>query len=108
MKNNGSLETAFNYVKALANFRKNNTALQTGKMMQWLPNDGLYVYFRYDQGSTVMIILNTSNKTKSVLLSNYGERTNGFKGFKDVVTGVLGVNKIDLAPMESRVVLLTK
>ena len=100
--------TAFNYVKTLANFRKTNTALQTGKMMQWLPNDGLYVYFRYDQGSTVMIILNTSNKTKSVLLSNYGERTNGFKGFKDVVTGVLGVNKIDLAPMESRVVLLTK
>lgn len=100
--------TAFNYVKTLANFRKTNTALQTGKMMQWLPNDGLYVYFRYDQGSTVMVLMNTSNKTKSVSLANYGERTNGFNGFKDVVTGVIGANQIDLVPMESRVVLLTK
>ena len=76
--------------------------------MQWLPNDGLYVYFRYDQGSTVMVLMNTSNKTKSVSLANYGERTNGFNGFKDVVTGVIGANQIDLVPMESRVVLLTK
>jgi len=100
--------SAFNYVKTLANFRKKNTALQTGKMMQWLPNDGLYVYFRYDQSSTVMILMNTSNKSKSVSLANYWERTNGFNGFRDVVTDEMGANQIVLAPMESRVVLLTK
>lgn len=99
---------AFNYVKALANFRKTNTALQTGKMMQWLPNDGLYVYFRYDQGSTIMVMLNTSAKEKTVSLANYSERTNGFKTFTDVITGQKGGTTIQLAPKESRVVLLTR
>jgi len=99
---------AFNYVKTLANFRKNNTALQTGKMMQWLPNDGLYVYFRYDEGSTIMVVLNTDAKEKMVSLSNYAERTNGFNAFSDVLTGQKGGTTFQLAPMESRVVLLTK
>lgn len=99
---------AFNYVKALANFRKTNTALQTGKMMQWLPNDGLYVYFRYDQGSTIMVMLNTSAKEKTVSFANYSERTNGFKAFTDVITGQKGGTTIQLAPKESRVVLLTR
>jgi neopullulanase len=99
---------AFNYVKALANFRKSNTALQTGKMMQWLPNDGLYVYFRYDQGSTIMVVLNTSAKEKTVSFTNYSERTNGFKAFTDVITGQKGGTTIQLAPMDSRVVLLTR
>lgn len=99
---------AYNYVKTLANFRKSNSALQTGKMMQWLPNDGLYVYFRYNQSSTVMVVLNTSNKAKTVLMSNYDERTKGFTGYTDVVTGQKGGNTIPLSPMESRVVLLTQ
>jgi len=100
--------TAFNYVKALANFRKNNTALQTGKMMQWLPNEGLYVYFRHDQSSTVMVVLNTSTKAKEVSLANYTERTKGFTAITDVVSGQKQGNTFQLAPMESRVVLLTK
>ncbi|MBU2045211.1 MAG: glycoside hydrolase family 13 protein, partial [Bacteroidetes bacterium] len=37
---------AFNYIKTLANYRKNTPALQTGKMMQYVPVDGIYVYFR--------------------------------------------------------------
>jgi glycosidase len=105
---NQTENTAFNYVKTLANFRKNNTALQTGKMMQWLPNDGLYVYFRYDQGSTVMVVLNTANKEKTLLFSNYGERTRGFNAYTDVITGQKGGVTMQLSAMESRVVLLTK
>ena len=35
-------------IKTLANFRKNSSALKTGKLMQYVPVDGLYVYFRYD------------------------------------------------------------
>jgi glycosidase len=38
----------FDLVKTVANFRKNSSALTTGKFMQYVPQDGLYVYFRYD------------------------------------------------------------
>ncbi|KAF0239654.1 MAG: alpha amylase catalytic, partial [Chitinophagaceae bacterium] len=61
--------TAFDYVKKLANFRKLHPALQNGKMMQFLPKDGLYVYFRYDEKETVMCVLNTGSKAKEINLN---------------------------------------
>ena len=78
---------AFNYVKTLAAYRKQSSALQTGKTMQYLPNEGLFVYFRYDAKETVMCVLNTSDKEREVSFSNFAERTQGFNNAKDVVNG---------------------
>lgn len=75
------------YVRTLGNFRKQSTALQTGKLMQYLPKDGLYVYFRYDAGQTIMCIMNTSDKERSVNFSDFEERTKGFARGKDVMDG---------------------
>ena len=46
--------------------------------MQYIPEDGLYVYFRYDANQTVMCVMNTADKTLAVDFSKYSERTNGF------------------------------
>lgn len=75
------------YTRTLANFRKGSSALKTGKFMQYLPVDGLYVYFRYDAGQTIMCIMNTSDTEKKIEMSDYAERTGGFGKGKDVVTG---------------------
>ncbi len=77
------------YVKTLANYRKKSSAIKTGKLMQYLPVDGLYVYFRYDANQTVMCVMNTGNKEKLVNLKNFTERTTGFLIAKDVVTGMV-------------------
>jgi glycosidase len=75
------------YVKTLANYRKQSSALKTGKLMQYLPDDGLYVYFRYDGKQTVMCVMNTSEKEKTVSFEKFAERTTGFTKAKDVVSG---------------------
>jgi len=77
------------YTRTLANFRKGSTALKTGKFMQYLPVDGLYVYFRYDAGQTIMCIMNTSDTDKQVTMADYAERTSGFAKGRDVVTGAV-------------------
>lgn len=77
----------FNYIKSLANYRKKSSAITMGKMMQYLPEDGLYVYFRYDAKQTVMCVMNTADAEKEVDFKNYTERTTGFSAAKDVVTG---------------------
>lgn len=77
------------YTRTLANFRKGSTALKTGKFMQYLPVDGLYVYFRYDAGQTIMCIMNTSDTEKKIEMSDYTERTKGFGKGRDVVTGAV-------------------
>lgn len=74
------------YTRSLGIFRKNSTALQTGKLMQYLPADGLYVYFRYDATQTVMCIMNTSDKEKTVQFSQFEERTKGFTKGKEVTS----------------------
>jgi glycosidase len=79
---------AFNYVKRFANFRKNSTALKTGNFMQYLPQDGVYVYFRYDNKETVMCIFNQNDGEKTIDLSRFSERIKDFKKAYDVATGV--------------------
>ena len=73
-------------VRKLANFRKTSSALTTGKLMHYVPVDGLYVYFRYDEKQTIMCVMNTSNDAKEVDFQKYIERTEGFNSAKNVVT----------------------
>jgi len=78
---------AFNYVRTLAQFRKNSSAIKTGKLMQYIPQNGLYIYFRYDKNQTVMIITNTGEKKADIKLNRFSERTNGFTKMKNIFTG---------------------
>ena len=77
---------AFNYVKALAHFRMHSTALQTGKTMQYVPDDGLYIYFRYNANETVMCVVNTNASSKEINMNNYEERTKGLTKANNVLT----------------------
>ena len=76
----------WNHVFALANFRKNSSALTTGKMMQFVPQDGVYVYFRYDAKQTVMVVMNTAKTDKVISFGDYAERTKGFTQYTNIVT----------------------
>jgi glycosidase len=76
-----------NYVKALANFRLKSSAITKGKMMQYVPKDGLYIYFRYDEKQTVMCVMNTDDKERTVNFNEFEERTKGFTKGKKVVDG---------------------
>lgn len=80
-------QAAFEYVKTLANYRKNTPALQSGQLTQYIPEDGIYVYFRHDDEKTVMVVYNTHDIRVKVNTDRYQERMLGFKKGKDVVTG---------------------
>ena len=81
----------FNHLKTLANFRKNSDALKNGKFMQYLPQDGLYIYFRYTGSQTVACIMNTSENTKNVnLVKDFSERSQSFTRTKNIQTGTTG------------------
>ena len=80
-------DSIYNHLFRLANYRKNSTALTTGKFMQYVPDDGLYVYFRYDDKQTVMIVMNTAKKEKKISPEKFSERTNSFSKMKNIFTG---------------------
>lgn len=76
----------FNYMRALLHFRKDATALHTGKMKQFIPYDGIYVYARYNETQTVLVITNNSKTNKSVNLERFQEVTKGFTTATEVTT----------------------
>lgn len=80
-------ENVFQFIKTLANFRKRSSAITSGKMMQYIPQDGVYTYFRYDNQQTVMVIMNTSVDTRQVDMGRFEERTKGFTSARSVTDG---------------------
>ncbi|HMP87462.1 MAG TPA: alpha-amylase family glycosyl hydrolase, partial [Lacibacter sp.] len=77
----------FNYIRRLAQFRQGSSAIKTGRFMQFLPVDGVYVYFRYDAGQTVMCLMNTNDQLSTVNLARFEERMKGFTKAFDVEAG---------------------
>ncbi len=84
----------WDYVRALARYRGATPALQDGKLMQFVPEDGVFVYFRYDDRKTVMVVLNTSAQSRTLDLTRFTERTKGFRSAIDVVTGSTGIDDL--------------
>ncbi|MDO7884995.1 alpha-amylase family glycosyl hydrolase [Hymenobacter cheonanensis] len=84
----GQAGEAFDYVSKLANYRKAHPVLSSGKLMQFIPQDGVYTYFRYNEnGECVMVIANNTKETKQVDGTRFAERTTGFASGVEVVSG---------------------
>jgi len=97
---------AFDFVKKLATYRRDHPVLHTGKLMQYLPENGLYVYFRYDATSTVMVASNTSDKPITLPTTRFSERMAGFTKARNVLTGEsLGSISTLALPAKTAVVL---
>ena len=106
---NAQENEAFNYVKALAGFRKTSSAIGSGKLMQYLPKDGVYTYFRYDTKQTVMVISHTGAQPFKPDWNYLAERCNGFTKLRNVITGdVIPINTLEIKPKESFVFELLK
>ena len=100
---------AYVYIKALANFRKTAKAIGSGKLMQYLPKDGVYTYFRYDKNQTVMVISHTGGQPFRPDWNYLSERTNGFTRLRNVITGdVIPITGFEIKPKESFVFELLK
>lgn len=102
-------QEAFEYVSKLANFRKNSSAITNGKTMQYIPIEGVYVYFRFDAKQTVMVITNSGDKKIKPDWSAYAERTKGFSQARNVISGkIKPLAGIEIEPKESFVFELLK
>jgi len=95
-------QDAFSFTRTVANWRKKNTAVQNGKLMQFIPEKGVYVYFRYDANSTVMVVMNTNDKKEKLgSAERFDEMLNGKRAGKDVINGnSKSLDNLELNPWE--------
>ncbi len=100
---------AFNYMRTLIRYRDNTPALQTGKLMQYIPQRGVYVYFRYDAQKSVMVIYNSDIKDKELKTDRFTERVSGYKSATNIITNetLNDINTLTI-PAKSTLVLELK
>ncbi len=106
---NQTEKDAFTFTKKLLNWRKGKEVIHTGKLKQFIPEDNLYVYFRYNDRESVMIILNKSDKeSKTITKQRYLEALNQFTHGTEILTGteINDLTSFKIAPRTAMIIEL--
>ena len=76
----------FDFTSKLFNWRKTQSAVHFGKMTHYIPENNVYVYFRYNTTDNVMVLINNSNETKAINTTRFAENIGNHKTGNDVIT----------------------
>jgi len=77
----------FDFTSKLFNWRKTNEAVHFGKMTHYIPENNVYVYFRYTDKKTVMVVINNSTTSQTFKTARFQENIKASKMGKDVLAG---------------------
>lgn len=75
------------FVQIVLTWRKTSKAIARGNMRHFVPQNGVYVYCRESESEKILVMVNNSNRNKSLLLSHYAEEIIGYSVGVDVITG---------------------
>lgn len=100
----------YDYLSKLLNWRKGNTTVQSGKLVHYVPEDGIYVYFRTQGDNSIMIVMNNTSKEKKIETKRYHENLKGFKKGKDAMDGtaIKDLDKLEIPAKSVRIIELSK
>lgn len=73
------------YLRQLLNWRKTASALHDGKLMHYAPQQGTYVYFRYDDKQKVMVVLNKNTSATTLDTTRFAEMLGPRAWGRDVI-----------------------
>jgi len=98
----------WDYTSKILNWRKTATAVHNGKLTHFIPDNEVYVYFRYNQQQTVMVILNNGYQPKALDMARFNEFLGDKKSGIDIITGkaVEDLSKIQLSPRSAMIIEL--
>ncbi len=77
-------ETTQNELRTLVNWRKNNPVIHYGQLIHFVPENGVYVYFRIYKNKTVMVVLNKNNKVVKLKTDRFAEMTGNFSAGRNI------------------------
>ncbi|MFH1936262.1 MAG: cyclomaltodextrinase C-terminal domain-containing protein, partial [Bacteroidota bacterium] len=54
------------YLQTILQWRKTKPVIHTGQLRHYIPQEGVYVYFRYNASDTVMVVLNKNDEVNTL------------------------------------------
>lgn len=76
----------FAIIRQLNHFRQQYPWLGTGEMQHFIPEDGIYAYFRYAEAGCVMVLLSSQDGPTSVAMERFHDRLHHYTQATDVLT----------------------
>ena len=83
------------FVRRLLTWRKTATLIHTGRLMHFQPQNGVYVYFRYEGKQRVMVVLNKNNAEQQLVTARFREILPARISGTDILTG----RRLDIGAM---------
>ncbi|MEM7368611.1 MAG: glycoside hydrolase family 13 protein [Bacteroidota bacterium] len=96
------------FVKDLLNWRKKAVATHSGKLMHFIPQNGVYTYFRLHDEQRLMVVMNKTEESQKVDLMPFAEvLPKGSKG-TDVLSGkeVMLQDHMTIGPKQAQIIEL--
>lgn len=78
---------AFDHIRTLLQWRKNKDVIHFGNLKHFIPENNVYVYFRYNDEETVMVILNNNTEDQQLQNARFLEVTKGFSEGINILDG---------------------
>ena len=77
----------FDFSSQLFTWRKTNDAVHFGKTKQFVPEENVYVYFRYTDSKSIMVVINNNKESKTLPTKHFQESILNYKTGNDVLSG---------------------
>jgi hypothetical protein len=72
--------------------------------MQFVPEESIYTYFRFDGKKTVMVVMNANDSEKNISTERFAERIQGKSDAFDVIENKsISLDNLQLKPWEVKV-----
>jgi glycosidase len=79
----------FNYLSKLLKWRKDKSVIHKGLLTHYVPENDVYVYFRYNDIEKIMVIMNNNETDQTIKTERYAESLNNKTLGKDVMTNAV-------------------
>lgn len=76
----------FDFTAKLFNWRKNKTVIHTGKTTHYIPENNVYVYFRYNEKESVMVVVNNNEEKQTFKTNRFAENIKKYQSGKEIFT----------------------
>lgn len=76
----------FDFTKKLLDWRKGKSVVHFGKTLHYLPENNVYVYFRYDDKDRIMVVLNNSKEENTMKMQRFSQGLNNATQGHDIIS----------------------
>lgn len=103
-------EEMYTYLKTILDWRRDAKVIHSGQLQHFVPEKGVYVYFRFNETDTVMVVMNNNNAETFLDTTRYNDFLSPDASGVDIISGetVFAGNNLLIQGKTAKIIELSK